>query len=162
MVWLETYLINSQDNISDVGSSLKYKHFSNVFVTKWKEKLFTCCKFPGVFSDFSSFFLALWQPTAQFPRLPSTVVYFHLQVQGLLCELFSCFHDVICGKEANQSEFSKHAPIMSSCHCRSLCRVTLELRRLFFTLKWLLFGFSLLKLRNCAVITLINRVYSWF
>lgn len=42
MVWLETCLINSQGTLSDVGSSLKDKHFSNVFAAEEKGRLFTC------------------------------------------------------------------------------------------------------------------------
>lgn len=101
----------------------------------------------GDFSDSS--FLALWQPTAQFPRLHSTVVYSHLQVQGLLWALFLFSWCYLWKRGRAERVFKTCSNYVKLSLPQPLHRVTLELGRQFSTVKYLLFGFSLLKLGSC-------------
>lgn len=104
------------------------------------------------FSDSS--FLALWQPTAQFPRLHSTVVYSHLQVQGLLWALFLFSWCYLWKRGRPERVFKTCSNYVKLSLPQPLHRVTLELGRQCSTVKDLLFSFSPLKLGSCTDITL--------
>lgn len=106
----------------------------------------------GAFTDSS--FLVLWQPTAQFPRLHSTVVYSHLQVQGLLWALFLFSWCYLWKRGRPERVFKTCSNYVKLSLPQPLHRVTLELGRQCSTVKYLLFGFSPLKLGSCADITL--------